>query len=370
MHQFFSTSNTPSWSVSPPVGHDHAPMFLARQSIQNGDLGKALELITPALPKRDQLTMDTYADLLFLMGEYESAFSIWEDLGDEKSLDDIIKTVTTSHEKEVQILALHSLYNIDPEKYTSLLVDRLRGQKQLDGAVSILNRSIEDFSESPEQTNWLQTLGAIYQEQQLFPEAEAIFQSALERDPNNWKAWLSLGRNYFLKDKDFGKALDCFEKAISIEPTSGPAYNAIGNLYSSSENWGEAIKAYQAAVKFNPEERSYRFSLASAYSATDQFASAIKVYQEIIRQNRNDAYAFFLLSEAYWLNQQPLEAIGSIESSLQLDSSNASFLITAGNYYEQQGLREKALIVYQAVVTIDPQNQVALAALARLGNSN
>lgn len=358
------------WQQAPPQRHIHGEMFLARQAMRDGDFNFALGLIEPALSEGDGLTMDTYADLLFQMGDFPGAFKVWEELGDEDSLDYVIKHVSVQNGREVEILALKSLYNIDPEKYTFLLIDRLRGQQQTDQAISILRSSIENFPDSKEQTNWFLTLGNIYQEKKLYDDAEVLYLLVLDENPENWQAWVGLGSSYFVNDKDYEKALKCFQKAIAIEPTSSLAYQALGNLYASSEKWSDAIKAYQTAAELSPTDRSCQVSLAKAYIASNQLANAINIYENWVLQFPQDAYFFYLLSEVYWLDKQPGEAITAIERSIQLDSTNISALITAGNYYEQQSLGEKAITAYQAVIAIDPQNQVALAALARLENSN
>ena len=73
-------------------------------------------------------------------------------------------------------------------------------------------------------------------------------------------AWTNLAAIY-LKEKDYKKALDCYNKASAIEPEVAENYNLIGDLYARLNNKPLAYKNYKKAcdLDLNNDYNYYKF---------------------------------------------------------------------------------------------------------------
>lgn len=72
------------------------------------------------------------------------------------------------------------------------------------------------YKRDPSDTNaynWANTLSRLDRQ----PEAIALYQHALDRNPNNAQAWKNLGQVYS-DFKEYEKEMDCYDKALRIDP--------------------------------------------------------------------------------------------------------------------------------------------------------
>ncbi len=80
-----------------------------------------------------------------------------------------------------------------------------------------------------------------------FLRAEKALLTILKIDEKNAAAYNRLGILY-AKQKEYRDAIDCFEIASSIEPTSSSLHN-LGLIYYETENYEKAATAFEQALK-------------------------------------------------------------------------------------------------------------------------
>jgi Ca-activated chloride channel family protein len=103
-------------------------------------------------------------------------------------------------------------------------------------------------------------------EKSRYPDAEAEYKKALERDPTSREAQFNLGNSYY-KQQRFDEARQSHETAAgaSKDPVdqSMAIYN-IGNSFFRSNKLQESIEAYKQALRLNPadEDARYNYQLA------------------------------------------------------------------------------------------------------------
>lgn len=83
-----------------------------------------------------------------------------------------------------------------------------------------------------------------FSEQGDYPQAKESFQKAVDKDPNNAKAWLGLGGIYN-SEKNHGEALKAIKKALSIDPTYVEAYYSLGFTYENLGDRESAEREYE-----------------------------------------------------------------------------------------------------------------------------
>lgn len=92
--------------------------------------------------------------------------------------------------------------------------------------------------------------------------AEKALLTILKIDEKNAAAYNRLGILY-AKQKEFKDAIDCFEIACSIEPTSSSLHN-LGLIYYETENYEKAVTAFEEALKLEDNLAARHIALAKA----------------------------------------------------------------------------------------------------------
>ena len=69
----------------------------------------------------------------------------------------------------------------------------------------------------------------------------------MTNQPQTAEEWKNKGNEYFEKE-DYQSALDCYNKALEIDPNYGPAYCNIGQVYRRLEQYEKAIEYYNKAI--------------------------------------------------------------------------------------------------------------------------
>jgi len=85
------------------------------------------------------------------------------------------------------------------------------------------------------------------------------------------------------------------------------------------------------------------------------------IYEQLISQHPESAKYYFKIAWLYYLDHKSPQAESSIESALQfIPFPRANYYERAGRIYEKAGKIQKAIDSYEKVLTIEPENNVAL----------
>ena len=77
-------------------------------------------------------------------------------------------------------------------------------------------------------------------------------QSSLQREPDNAKLYIKLGRAYW-NNGDFQPAFDAFQQAVKLTPNSAEAHNWLGAFLMGRGNLPEAISELRKTVSLDPK---------------------------------------------------------------------------------------------------------------------
>lgn len=94
-------------------------------------------------------------------------------------------------------------------------------------------------------------LGALYVEKNSLTEAEAAFRKSLELKVEYTPAWIHVGK-IRVAQKQLEAAIEIFKHATSIEPTSGRAFQLLGETYLQARQGTLGEQALREAIKLDP----------------------------------------------------------------------------------------------------------------------
>lgn len=248
IRQYFDPSSTRPALPDPPNTHVHAGVMLARKALREGDLDLAGQSLLLLVVQEDPLAMNVYAETLYQQEKYEEAFIIWEKSGSARTLERKANELLEKKLSKPALQAYWSLYDLNPELFTSSLAAQLRSNEEYSAAITILEKSIIDFPESEYKPSWFRYLGSIYVLQKDYLRAETTYHLGVDEFPNDYKILRDMGMMYLLNTSEYIKAIGCFEKLIVLKPEDVNFYILLGKANEKGGFTDQAILSYQKGL--------------------------------------------------------------------------------------------------------------------------
>ncbi|MEP7103274.1 MAG: tetratricopeptide repeat protein [Candidatus Dojkabacteria bacterium] len=157
--------------------------------------------------------------------------------------------------------------------------------------------------------------------------------SQLQGDPNNSQILKDLAiAQYATGDIEGAKATYLLvTQSVANDPV---IYNNLGNIYRDSGEYQKAVDSYQKSIDLDNKQTSAYTNLANLYAySLNEVDLSIGVYNEAIKNNPNN---------------------------------KETFLLQIANEYSSLGRKEDAKAVYNSILEINPNNEVAKNALKSL----
>jgi tetratricopeptide (TPR) repeat protein len=120
----------------------------------------------------------------------------------------------------------------------------------------------------------------------VFPfriETESVLKVALEYNPSDWKAHYYLG-NLFVANLRWEEGLEHFKNAAAFTPEFPVIYRNLGEIYwKKFKDYERAREMYEKAVSFAPYDYRLYLALDELYALTRKHSARAKLYREAPR---------------------------------------------------------------------------------------
>jgi adenylate cyclase len=151
-------------------------------------------------------------------------------------------------------------------------------------------------------------LGTTKSPKQSLAKAVELFQKAITLDGTLAEAYSSLGFLYSMT-RQYDKGIAIAEKAVALNPNSATAHFFLGKTLFFAGRSQESIPEYKKAIRLNPIPASaYPWSLGLSYAYTGQYEEAISWCKKAVRQEPNDLLAHIMMTVVYSLSGREAEA--------------------------------------------------------------
>jgi len=143
------------------------------------------------------------------------------------------------------------------------------------------------------------TLGSLYLKAERYRDAEREYNAARKLNPRVTPPLLNLGKLYLqeaeasagkgpsLVGRILDQALDAFEEATKLDPSSATAYFLLGTAYYRSDFNEEAETNLKRAIELDSKMGPARLMLANVYSRQEKWDDALKLLDSYLATNPN-----------------------------------------------------------------------------------
>jgi tetratricopeptide (TPR) repeat protein len=195
-----------------------------------------------------------------------------------------------------------------------------------------------------------------------------------EQDNPEVKNNLESYKEYYLlgqKQENFDnreQALQAYQKSLELAPDYGFTHYRLGLMLLRDANLCRAKYHFQSAQKAGVAEAQYYLGLIALYE--DQLDQAAAAFEKVPAGTPVSVAALLGLGSVSMRKRNWQEATHIFSCACEMDKTS----ITAATFYglalRQSNQMQQALRAYQAILSIDPLNLIALREIATLSDEN
>lgn len=262
--------------------------------------------------------------------------------------------------------AYEKAYSLSPQEATTELALFYSANDKRHEMKNVLKSSLENYTSSKERLTWWRVLSEDLKAHEEWDEAHQALTKALSEFPNDPLLYFYLGWVLYDGEKSFQAAYNEFLRGIQASPDWSNNYYAIGVISVREGLYDQADKWFASAIEKDPSNEWYHVNRANAARKAGNLQTAVDIAKEAIEYNPNFSRVYYELAWTYMQLEQLNNAVSAIESALKL-SNNILYYERAACVYEVAGDKKKAVMAYQEILKLEPNNSLARDALLRLG---
>ncbi len=161
-------------------------------------------------------------------------------------------------------------------------------------------------------------------------KANLALNEVLKRNPKNrdlfvvWGDYEDAARKYAsgIEASNLSKAIEQYNKAMTIDPLNVIAVLKKGVLYKQVENWDKALEFYNEAIKIEPNFAPAYREKAELLKSAQRFSQAVEAYDSYLKLN-NSCSASQRYSTFLFLAKDYAKAMMELERTLPCNPNNA-----------------------------------------------
>jgi len=188
---------------------------------------------------------------------------------------------------------------------------------------------------------------------EAYERSNALYDHALEIEPEYAAAWTGLADNYASQagtlgvrplDEGYRLARDAASRALAIDPEYGPAYAVLSRISSDYDNdLAAAARHIGRAVELDPTNLDLLRQASFLAEYLDRMDEAVALQEYIVAHDPVNAGALTTLGFRYWNAGRPDEAIGSFRTAVNLSPGQGFAYLGLAGALLLKGEPEEAL---------------------------
>jgi tetratricopeptide (TPR) repeat protein/predicted O-methyltransferase YrrM len=228
----------------------------------------------------------------------------------------------------------------------------LQGMGRFEEAILWHSRALEH---QPNLVEIYASLGGLYAKQQQWQQAIAAYNHALSLDPNYAEAYRSLASIYGQIGQRQAEVTYRYQ-AVTLKPSWATPQNqiALGNALMGLDKWDEAIDCYRRAIQIQPDLLEAHYNLGVALAQQQQWQPASAAFHCALELNPNHAESHYGLGKMVEQQDQLQQALAHYRQAAKLNPNSVNTHYSLGETLLKLRQWEEASSVYRRAVELQP----------------
>ncbi len=263
-------------------------------------------------------------------------------------------------------------------------------EKRFDDAIALWEKALEV---NPQEIEVLYSLGLIYFEIKKYEESIDFLKQLLDLSPGHFKAMLIVGTAY-IKLRKFELAEEYIQKSIEINSKHKLSILNLGAIYSVQKKFDEAIEMFQKVVDLFPTEVRAYLGLGKIFAIQGQIEEANRNFKKVIELDANgpmgsyakkaiildvgeqksdkDLEQLYAEGYKYYLGKYYIAAIEQFQNYLQFRKKDDLVYFMLAESQLRCGMLNESFLSFKKAIVNKPKNALYYKELAilldKLGN--
>ncbi len=156
--------------------------------------------------------------------------------------------------------------------------------------------------------------------------------------------------------KEFKKALELLDKAITSAPDHAGLRNLRGAVLQSSGDYAKAIQEYDQAASMQPQFTEAHTNRINARIALRKTQDAMKAAEEFLQRNPDLALAYDLRGKVHMQADRRDQALADFEQAIEKDPKLTAAWVDRGQIFLSNKAYDKALADFSHAIELDPKS--------------
>ncbi len=193
--------------------------------------------------------------------------------------------------------------------------------------------------------------------------AEVLFRECLKMNPQSAPVKYELANLCRLTGR-FDEAIKYSKECVDSDPKNQWYHISYIEGLHAKKQFAQAAEAYEKLVKLNPERSDLVEAMAIEYAMAQNYQKAFKIYEDI--EKRFGTNETFTTNKIKLLKEQRKfnEAEAELNKLIQSNPQESRYYYYLAEHYEDLRQFDKAMKVYEKILTIDPNNPMVHLAMA------
>jgi tetratricopeptide (TPR) repeat protein len=197
-----------------------------------------------------------------------------------------------------------------------------------------------------------------------FEASKKYYLMALKRSPHDPYGLMGLG-DIRAREGNDEEALRCFEKLIGIFDDSIMALTSAANIYRKQKDYGKAMDYYERALELNPRNSHAWHGKADCFRGMRDYRSAIEAWSVALKYGMNPRIAITRIGDAYLSLKELEQAESNYKNALAQGYYKYAYLGMARVHISRNHV-EKASKILEILVEKEPRDSRIVAELRGL----
>lgn len=165
---------------------------------------------------------------------------------------------------------------------------------------------------------------------------------------------------------DHERAAALYQEAVERNPDDAESWSNLGQVLVRTGRVAEAIPHFERAIALQGQRWAYHFNLARARGLLGQWPEAVEGYLQAQRLFPDDYATAFNLGLALRQVGDDAAAIEQFQRAIALDPQEPTFRLSLAMTYERLGRKQEAAAAYQTTLDLAPEAPEAPQIRARI----